>query len=312
MERWKCYWAKSYDRLAEAVCMRVGRDLSGLNGWKLLLSFPQLYWCFISTINTKVNKEVQMGFFMSRIWVWPKNQNCLYLRGWGALWNTLASYKFPSKMFVSIQVKDKHSWHNPTEFNCAQSYLLLLRCMLKTIRQSAHCGTKVLRGDQLDCINGFCQLLVFVVPDSPDLTLDLAEEPKVHGIEIWTVFRMELHLNLFLIEEVCDSTRRCVGALSCRRNHFFLPSTVANCGRSLLRDWQKSWRIFRYRSAPTPRSSGTNSLCMTPSWLMNATKMIFWTVVWGSGPGRTRPHNRRYVRHRGRKQPRHGRTAAVE
>ncbi len=35
-------------------------------------------------------------------------------------------------------------------------------------------------------------------------------------------------------------------------------------------------------------------------------------VVCGSGPGRTRPHNHRHLRHRSRKQPRLGRTAAVE
>ncbi len=32
----------------------------------------------------------------------------------------------------------------------------------------------------------------------------------------------------------------------------------------------------------------------------------------GSGPGRTRPHNRRCLRHRSKEQPRLGRTAAVE
>ena len=35
-------------------------------------------------------------------------------------------------------------------------------------------------------------------------------------------------------------------------------------------------------------------------------------VVCGSGPGGSRPHNHRYVRHHGTKQPRLGRTAAVE
>ncbi len=37
-----------------------------------------------------------------------------------------------------------------------------------------------------------------------------------------------------------------------------------------------------------------------------------WIVVCGSGPGGSRPHNRHRVRHRGKKQPRLGRTAAVE
>ncbi len=36
------------------------------------------------------------------------------------------------------------------------------------------------------------------------------------------------------------------------------------------------------------------------------------TVVWGSGPGGSHPHNRCRVRHRGMKQPRLGRTTAVE
>ncbi len=36
------------------------------------------------------------------------------------------------------------------------------------------------------------------------------------------------------------------------------------------------------------------------------------SVVCGSGPGRTHPHNRRYLQHCGRKQPQPGRTATVE
>ena len=36
------------------------------------------------------------------------------------------------------------------------------------------------------------------------------------------------------------------------------------------------------------------------------------SVVCGSGPGRTRPHNRRYLRHHGRKQPQLSRTATVK
>ncbi len=36
------------------------------------------------------------------------------------------------------------------------------------------------------------------------------------------------------------------------------------------------------------------------------------SVVCGSGPGRTRPHNRRYMWHLGQKQPQLGQTATVE
>ena len=46
--------------------------------------------------------------------------------------------------------------------------------------------------------------------------------------------------------------------------------------------------------------------------LTPASKRGHQNVVCGSGPGGSRPHNRRCVRHHGKEQPRLGRTAAVE
>ena len=47
-------------------------------------------------------------------------------------------------------------------------------------------------------------------------------------------------------------------------------------------------------------------------WARGSESAVRSSVVCGSGPSGSRPHNRRRVQHRGTEQPRLGRTAAVE
>ncbi len=70
--------------------------------------------------------------------------------------------------------------------------------------------------------------------------------------------------------------------------------------------WAKMWQKARLTRAPEQIGRTAQEISGMSHHFPNV------CVVCGSGPGRTRPHNRRCLWHHGKEQPQLGQTAAVE